>query len=53
MTTNVAILTNFRTGSTNFTLQKAEEYDLPYKGELFSQERKFSNGNLINSSEFN
>jgi len=52
MTTNVAILTNFRTGSTNFTLQKSEEYDLPYKGELFSHERQFSIGNLLSSSEF-
>jgi len=52
MTTNVAILTNFRTGSTNFTLQKSEEYDLPYKGELFSHERQFPIGNLLSSSEF-
>lgn len=53
MTNNVAILTNFRTGSTNFTLQKSEEYDLPYKGELFSHERQFPIGNLLSSAEFN
>ena len=39
MTKTVCVLTNFRAGSTSFTLQKAVEYDLPYKGELFSHER--------------
>jgi hypothetical protein len=46
MITNVAILTNFRTGSTNFTLDKAEEYNLPYTGELFSHERPYRIGRL-------
>tara|TARA_Y100000389_G_C17395382_1_gene482224 strand:+ start:109 stop:909 length:801 start_codon:yes stop_codon:yes gene_type:complete len=53
MTTNVAILTNFRTGSTSFTLKKAEQYDLPYKGELFSHEKPHRIGNLLNTAEFN
>jgi hypothetical protein len=44
MTTNVAILTNFRTGSTSFTLKKAEEHNLPYKGELFSHEKPYTIG---------
>ena len=53
MTTNVAILTNFRTGSTNFTLDKAEEYDLPYKGELFSHEKPHGVGSLMSLGQFN
>lgn len=52
MTTNVAILTNFRTGSTNFTLDKADEYDLPYKGELFSHERQHGIGRLSKIERF-
>jgi hypothetical protein len=39
MTNTVCVLTNFRAGSTSFTLLKSEEYNLPYKGELFSHER--------------
>jgi|TARA_R110000744_G_scaffold284051_1_gene395395 hypothetical protein len=46
MTRNVVILTNFRTGSTSFTLKKSEEYRLPYKGELFSHERPHPIGKL-------
>lgn len=52
MTSNVAILTNFRTGSTTFTLNKAEEYDLPYKGELFSHERPHGIGRLKDLGAF-
>lgn len=51
MTTNVAILTNFRTGSTSFTLKKAEEHNLPYKGELFSHEKPYSIGWLKQESD--
>ena len=39
MTNTVCVLTNFRAGSTSFTLLKSKEFDLPYKGELFSHER--------------
>ena len=39
MINQVAIITNFRTGSTSFTLLKAEEYKLPYKAELFAHNR--------------
>lgn len=46
MTRNVVILTNFRTGSTSFTLKKSDEYRLPYKGELFSHERPYPIGKL-------
>jgi hypothetical protein len=35
----VAVICNYRTGSTTFTLQKAEEYGLPYGGEAFSHEK--------------
>lgn len=52
MTTNVAILTNFRTGSTSFTLEKSKEYNLPYKGELFSHEKPHTIGSLLNIKEF-
>jgi hypothetical protein len=52
MTSNVAILTNFRTGSTTFTLNKAEEYNLPYKGELFSHERPHGIGGLYDLGAF-
>jgi hypothetical protein len=44
MTNTVCILTNFRTGSTAFTLLKSEQYNLPYKGELFSHERPWDYG---------
>jgi len=53
MTNNVVVVTNFRTGSTSFTLNKAEEYDLPYKGELFSHERPHSIGKLLTPDDFN
>jgi len=43
---NIVVLTNFRTGSTSFTLRKADEYHLPYKGELFSHERPSKIGKL-------
>lgn len=39
MINQVAIITNFRTGSTSFTLLKAEEYKLPYKAELFAHNK--------------
>lgn len=52
MTRNVAIVTNFRTGSTNFTLDKSDEYNLPYKGELFSHEKPHGVGNLLNIVKF-
>ncbi len=39
MINQVAIITNFRTGSTSFTLLKAEQYKLPYKAELFAHNR--------------
>jgi len=44
MINTVCIVTNFRTASTSFTLLKSEEYNLPYKGELFSHERSRSLG---------
>lgn len=34
----VCVVTNFRTASTTFTLLKSEEYNLPYKAEMFSHE---------------
>lgn len=40
----VCIITNFRTGSTSLTLLKAEEYGIPYAGELFSHEKPFHIG---------
>ena len=51
MTTNVAIVTNFRTASTTFTLEKSEEYNLPYKGELFSHERPFAIGKVPSQAD--
>ncbi len=39
MINQVAIITNFRTGSTSFTLLKSEQYKLPYKAELFAHNR--------------
>ena len=45
MVNTVCIVTNFRTASTTFNLLKSEEYDLPYKGEMFSHERPRSLGN--------
>ena len=45
MYNTVCIVTNFRCASTSFNLLKAEEYDLPYKGELFSHERSRNLGN--------
>lgn len=47
MTKTVCVLTNFRTGSTAFTLIKSEEYGLPYKGELFSHERPWDYGDVL------
>lgn len=44
MTNTVCVLTNYRTGSTAFTLLKSREHDLPYKGELFSHERPWDYG---------
>lgn len=44
MTNTVCVLTNYRAGSTSFTLLKSKEYDLPYKGELFSHERPWGYG---------
>lgn len=44
MTNTVCVLTNYRTGSTAFTLLKGRELDLPYKGELFSHERPWGYG---------
>tara|TARA_B100001057_G_scaffold160412_2_gene161052 strand:+ start:661 stop:1419 length:759 start_codon:yes stop_codon:yes gene_type:complete len=38
-TNKIAIVCNYRTASTTFTLMKAEEYDLPYGGEAFSHEK--------------
>lgn len=32
----ICVITNFRTGSTSFTLLKAEEHGAPYKGEMFT-----------------
>ena len=32
----ICVVTNFRTGSTSFTLLKADEYNAPYKGEMFT-----------------
>ena len=46
MKSNVVVLTNFRTASTTFTLIKSEEYNLPYKGELFSHETPHAIGNV-------
>ena len=44
MVNTVCVLTNFRAGSTAFTLLKSKEYDLPYMGELFSHERPWAYG---------
>jgi hypothetical protein len=41
---SVCVITNFRTGSTSFTLLKAEEYNLPYKAEMFSHDRPYGLG---------
>jgi len=46
MMSNVVVLTNFRTASTTFTLIKSEEYNLPYKGELFSHEKPHQIGSI-------
>lgn len=46
---SVCVLTNYRTGSTSFTLIKAEEYDLPYAGEVYSIERPWPIGNVMSS----
>lgn len=35
----VAVVCNFRTGSTAFTIMKADEYELPYEAEIFSHDR--------------
>ena len=43
---SVCVITNFRCASTSFTLLKSEEYDLPYKGELFSHERPYRIGDV-------
>lgn len=51
MTRNVAIVTNFRTGSTSFTLQMSKKHSLPYKGELFSHEKPHAIGDLPNRNE--
>jgi len=51
----IAIIANYRTASTSFTLKKAEEYGVPYKGEMFSDPRPYDLGEarakwqLINS----
>jgi hypothetical protein len=47
MTNTVCIVTNYRSGSTAFTLLKSEEYNLPYKGELFSHERPWGYGDIL------
>jgi hypothetical protein len=49
----VLIVTNFRAGSTAFTLLKAQEYNLPFKGELFSHERPHSLGEAKATWELN
>jgi|GEM_PF-4212204 hypothetical protein len=43
----VCIVTNFRAASTALTLLKAEEYDIPYVGELFSHEKPFNIGSTV------
>ena len=52
MKRNVVVLTNFRTASTTFTLMKSEEYNLPFKGELFSHERPHHIGALPNGNKY-
>ena len=42
----VAVVCNYRTGSTTFTLQKAEEYGIPYGGEAFSHEKANQVGSI-------
>lgn len=42
----VCIVTNFRTGSSSFTLLKSEEYGLPYKAEMLSHERAYGLGEV-------
>jgi|TARA_B110000902_G_scaffold30798_1_gene33095 hypothetical protein len=51
VTKTVAIFTNYRTGSTAFTLLKSEEYDLPYGAELFSHERQSRVGSIPSRHE--
>lgn len=46
MTKKVVIFTNYRTGSTAFTLLKSEEYNLPYAAELFCHSRQNSIGRI-------
>jgi len=48
----ICIITNFRCASTAFNLLKAEEYGVPYKGELFSHEKTFDIGNTDKFKKF-
>lgn len=47
----VCVVTNFRTGSTSFTLIKSDIYKLPYKAELFSHEKPSSLGSIPSRGE--
>jgi len=47
----ILIVTNFRAGSTAFTLYKAQEHDVPYKGEMFSRPRPYGIGQAMSNVE--
>lgn len=47
----ILVITNFRAGSTAFTLYKAQEYDVPYKGEMFSRPRPYGIGQAMANVE--
>jgi len=42
----IAIISNWRTGSTYFTMKKAHEHGVPFMGELFHVSRPFSIGEV-------
>lgn len=46
----IGVITNFRTGSTSFTLQKADHYGVHYGAELFSQEKANGVGRIPDRS---
>lgn len=47
----ILVITNYRAGSTSFTLHKAEEYNVPYKGEMFSRPRPYGIGQAMANVE--
>jgi hypothetical protein len=47
----VGIITNFRAASTSFSLLKAEEYNLPWKGEMFCHSVPHGLGDVLSTTE--